>query len=465
MTPLAAAGYEEASRKSRKPIPDGGIDRLETLPKPAIGRAARRASLWRVAGMTRRLCVVGLGYVGLPTAAIFADAGLDVLGVDTAPEVVSRINSGTPHFVEPNLEALVRRTVEAGKLRAAAAPEPADVFVIAVPTPFGNGHRPDLGHLQAAIDALAPVLTTGNLVIIESTSPVGTTEAMAERLAALRPDLSFPQTAGDLSDIRMAHCPERVLPGRVIEEVTANDRVIGGMTRRCSAAAVAFYQHAVGGECHVTDARTAELAKLSENAFRDVNIAFANELSVVADRLGVNVWDLIDLANRHPRVNILRPGPGVGGHCVAVDPWFIVDSAPEESRLIRTAREINDAKPGWVVDRVLELARRHPKPVVACLGLAYKADIDDLRESPAVDIVHRLATEGSTRVLVAEPYVSKLPQVLEGAGATLADVGDAVAAAGIVVVLTPHRVFSNLRIRDLDQKTVFDVCGLFRALA
>ena len=360
--------------------------------------------------MIRSAAVIGLGYVGLPTAAVFADAGLDIIGVDVNPDAVASINAGRPHIVEPNLEALLRRVVEAGKLRAVTEPEPADVYVLAVPTPFKDAKQPDLKYIEAAAHALAPHMAKGALVILESTSPVGATEQLARWLAADRPDLSFPQDAGDLADVQIAHCPERVLPGRVLHEVVHNSRVIGGMTRHCAARAVAFYRLAVQGECHVTDARTAELAKLTENAFRDVNIAFANELSVICHDLGIDPWELIEMANKHPRVNILNPGPGVGGHCIAVDPWFIVDSAPGNARLIHQARDVNDGKPRWVVDRIAEKAARFKAPVIACLGLAYKPDVDDLRESPSVDVVREAVARGRTSVVgaVSPTYVPRL---------------------------------------------------------
>ena len=410
--------------------------------------------------MIRSAAVIGLGYVGLPTAAVFADAGLDIIGVDVNPEAVASINAGRPHIIEPNLEALLRRVVEAGKLRAVTAPEPADVYVIAVPTPFREGKRPDLKYIEAAAHAIAPVLTKGALVILESTSPVGATEQLAAWLAQDRPDLSFPQEKGDLADVQVAHCPERVLPGKVLHEVVHNSRVIGGMTRHCAARAVAFYRHAVQGECHVTDARTAELAKLTENAFRDVNIAFANELSTICHDLDIDPWELIEMANKHPRVNILNPGPGVGGHCIAVDPWFIVDSAPEQARLIHMARDVNDAKPDWVVDRIDEKANGIESPVIACLGLAYKPDVDDLRGSPSIDVVRKTVARGIGEVLVAEPYVSALPDDLHGA--EHADFEDAIRRADIVVVLTGHSAFRSIRISDLDGKALIDTCGLFR---
>ncbi|MEM9060191.1 MAG: UDP-N-acetyl-D-mannosamine dehydrogenase [Pseudomonadota bacterium] len=412
--------------------------------------------------MIRSATVIGLGYVGLPTAAVFAEAGIDIIGVDVNEAAVESINSGRPHIVEPNLEALLRRVVEAGKLRAMTTPERADVHVIAVPTPFTEGKKPDLKYIRDAATSLAPVLDKGTLVILESTSPVGATEQLAAWLAADRPDLTFPLDAGDLADIQIAHCPERVLPGKVLHEVVHNSRVIGGMTRHCAARAVAFYQIAVKGECHVTDARTAELAKLTENAFRDVNIAFANELSVICKDLDIDPWELVAMANKHPRVNILNPGPGVGGHCIAVDPWFIVDSAPENARLIRMAREVNDAKPVWVVDRIAEKAARFKSPVIACLGLAYKPDVDDLRESPSVDVVRETVARGIGEVLVVEPYVSELPSELDGA--EHADFADAVRRADIIVVLTGHSAFRSVRISDLDGKALIDSCGLFRAM-
>lgn len=412
--------------------------------------------------MTRSLTVLGLGYVGLPTAAVFADAGMDVCGVDVNADAVASINAGRPHIVEPNLEALLRRVVEAGKLRASTEVSATDVYAIAVPTPFREGKAPDLTYVRQAAEMIAPVLGHGALVILESTSPVGATEQLSHWLADLRPDLRFPHTAGDLAQVQIAHCPERVLPGKVLHEVVHNDRVIGGMTRHCAARALAFYQLAVRGTCHVTDARTAEMAKLTENAYRDVNIAFANELSLVCHRLDIDPWELIAMANKHPRVNILNPGPGVGGHCIAVDPWFIVHSAPDEARLIRTAREINDGKPGWVADRVADAASavQADCPVIACLGLAYKPDVDDLRESPSIEVVRQIAARDLGEVLVVEPFVSTLPDSLPGV--VLADFDDALARAHIIVFLTGHSAFRTVRLSDLDGKTVIDSCGFLR---
>src|SRR5690606_5491125 len=334
------------------------------------------------------ISMVGLGYIGLPTAAVFASRKIKVIGVDVNKKAVDTINRGEIHIVEPDLDMVVNAAVKEGYLRATTMPEPADAFLIAVPTPFsGDNHDPDLSCSEAAAKAIAPVLKKGNLVILESTSPVGATEQMAEWLAEARPDLSFPQDRGESSDIRIAHCPERVLPGHVLRELVQNDRIIGGMTPKCSEAACALYKSFVEGECVMTDARTAEMCKLTENSFRDVNIAFANELSIICDRLNINVWELIRLANRHPRVNILQPGPGVGGHCIAVDPWFIISKTPDEAKIIRTAREINDAKPKWVIDKVraavAKIMQEAPAKTasditISCFGVSFKADIDDL---------------------------------------------------------------------------------------
>gem|GEM_PF-41374 len=362
----------------------------------------------------RRLCVIGLGYVGLPTAAIFAGRGLTVTGVDVNAAIVDKINRGRIHIVEPDLETLVRDAVAAGRLRAVAEPAPADAFIIAVPTPFTGDHKPDLAYVMAAAESLAGVLKKGDLIVVESTVPVGTTETISARLAELVPRLGFPHEKGDAADVRVAHSPERVLPGQVVAEITRNDRVIGGISRRCGERAAALYRLAVKGECLLTTARTAELVKLAENAYRDVNIAFANELSLVADRLGIDVWEVVRLANRHPRVDVLKPGPGVGGHCIAVDPWFIVDSAPDQTPLIQAARRVNDAKPRYLARRVAEAAKGMKEPVIACLGLAYKADIDDLRESPAIAVVRELAKAKAGRIVAVEPHVTTLPASLEG---------------------------------------------------
>ena len=405
------------------------------------------------------ISVLGLGYIGLPTAAAFAARRKKVIGVDVNQHAVDTINRGAIHIVEPELDMLVHAAVTQGYLRATTTPEPADAFLIAVPTPFSDGHKPDLSYIEAASRTVAPVLKKGDLVVLESTSPVGATAKMAEWMAEMRPDLTFPQQMGDASDVRVAHCPERVLPGHVIRELVENDRVIGGMTDRCSEAARELYQVFVRGECIVTDARTAEMCKLTENSFRDVNIAFANELSLICDRLDINVWELIKLANRHPRVNILQPGPGVGGHCIAVDPWFIVDSAPDEAQLIRTAREVNDHKPHWVIERVKRAAARFKEPVIACLGLAFKANIDDLRESPAVEITAELAKRHPGLVLAVEPNISELPTRLKGE-VELCSLNEALLRADVIVVLVDHSPFKGVDPIRLQTKVVIDTRGM-----
>lgn len=398
----------------------------------------------------KRISVIGLGYIGLPTAAMFASRKIEVVGVDVNQHAVDTINRGEIHIVEPDLDLVVRAVVKEGYLRATTAPEPAEAFLIAVPTPFkGENHDPDLGFIEAAARAIAPVLETGNLVILESTSPVGATEAMADWLAQARPDLSFPQDAGEASDIRVAHCPERVLPGKVMQELVTNDRVIGGMTPLCSERAVALYKAFVAGDCVIASGpRVAEMAKLTENSFRDVNIAFANELSLICDKLDMNVWELIALANRHPRVNVLQPGPGVGGHCIAVDPWFIVSSAPEHAKIIRTAREVNDSKPSWVMDKIRAAIGEHliANPTktaagicVAVYGLAFKPDIDDLRESPALRIATQLKAEHPGKLFFVEPNIETLPEMLKGA--SLNSVEEAREAADIHVFLVAHKEF------------------------
>lgn len=395
------------------------------------------------------ISVIGLGYIGLPTAAVFASRKRRVIGVDVNRQAIDTINRGDIHIVEPELDMIVHAAVKEGFLRATAVAEPADAFLIAVPTPFKNDHEPDLSYIESASRTIAPVLKKGDLVILESTSPVGATEQMADWLADARPDLSFPITHGENSDIRIAYCPERVLPGHVLRELVQNDRVIGGMTPKCSAAAVSLYKIFVEGECVVTNSRTAEMCKLTENSFRDVNIAFANELSIICDKLDINVWELIRLANRHPRVNILQPGPGVGGHCIAVDPWFIVSKTPAQARLIRTAREVNDSKPEWVIDKVkrvvAEFLMAHPEKTasdvtIACFGVAFKPDIDDLRESPSLKICEVLAAQHPGRILVVEPNVS----ALDRPGLVLSSVSEAQSFADVCVLLVRHKQFLEL---------------------
>ncbi len=402
--------------------------------------------------MNPDLCVVGLGYIGLPTASLLATKGLLVRGVDTNPRVVETIGRGEIHLKEPELDVLVRSAVNSGNLVAATTPAPAPVTIIAVPTPFKAGHQPDLSYVEAATDAVAPHLRTGDLVLLESTSPVGTTHAIAARLAAARPDLVVD---GALS-VFVAHCPERVLPGHILRELIENDRIVGGVDAASTEAAAAFYERFVGGEVLRTDARTAELVKLVENASRDVNIALANELSMITHRLGVDVWEVIRLANRHPRVNLLTPGPGVGGHCLAVDPWFIVSSAPEEARLIRRGREVNEAKTHWVIERVLERAARFRDPVVAVLGLTYKPDIDDLRESPALEVARALRERVDGTVLACDPNLPRFDEF------PLLSLETCLEHADLVVILVAHRAFRALGRAALDDRIVMDVCGALR---
>lgn len=394
-----------------------------------------------------KVCVIGLGYIGLPTAAIFASRKVKVLGVDINQQVVDIINQGKIHIVEPKLDILVHTVVKDGYFKAATLPDEADAFIIAVPTPFkGNDHEPNLDYIKAASKSVAKVLKKGNLVILESTSPVGATEQMAKWLADERPDLTFPHQTGEESDIKIAHCPERVLPGQVIRELVENDRIIGGMTQQCTEQAVSLYKIFVQGECIKTNARTAEMAKLTENSFRDVNIAFANELSILCDKLDINVWELINLANRHPRVNILQPGCGVGGHCIAVDPWFIVHQNPNEAKMIKTAREVNDDKPNFVIQKIKERVKDISQPKIACLGLAFKPDIDDLRESPALDIVVKLANECANQILAVEPNIKQLPLKLQDkTNIELVSLEQALDKADVIVILVKHREFIGMQ--------------------
>lgn len=409
----------------------------------------------------KRVAMVGLGYIGLPTAALMASRGLEVIGVDVNQSTVDTINAGNVHIVEPDLDIVVRSTVTTGNLRATTVMEKADAFLVAVPTPFKDDHVPDLKYIESAASMIAPVLEKGNLVILESTSPVGTTEKLAAWLAEARPDLTFPQQSGEGADIQVAHCPERVLPGYVLQELVSNDRIIGGMGQKSIDKATALYKRFVKGNCIPTNARTAEMAKLTENAFRDTNIAFANELSLLCKRLEIDVWELISLANRHPRVNILQPGPGVGGHCIAVDPWFIVDSAPDLARMVRTAREVNDSKPLSVVSDIEKKAAKFKNPKIACFGAAFKANIDDLRESPAVQIVQLLSENIEAEVLLVEPNISSLPDTLKNSGVTLVSTETALQEADIVVGLVDHDEFKSLSKERLKSLVVLDYKGMW----
>ncbi|KUM35549.1 UDP-N-acetyl-D-mannosamine dehydrogenase [Arthrobacter sp. EpRS71] len=408
-----------------------------------------------------RVAVIGLGYIGLPTAAILATNGIEVIGVDVSERTVDAVNAGQVPFVEPDLGVHVSGAVSQGHLKASTTTPQAEAYIVAVPTPFQEDRSADLSYIEAAARGIAPQLQGGELLILESTSPPGATAHMANYILNLRPDLSL-----DGSDSRpaimVAHCPERVLPGRVMIELVTNDRIVGGITPEAAEAAKNLYSVFCQGEILTTDAVTAEMAKLVENSYRDVNIAFANELSVISERLGIDVWELIRLANHHPRVNILQPGPGVGGHCIAVDPWFIVAAAPEEARLIRTAREVNDAKPEWVFQQVVSSLQDLPADTeISVLGLAFKANIDDLRESPAIEIATHLAEElEDRRINVAEPHVDQLPKQLRGRGnVELMSVEESIERSGVVVVLVDHDAVKEIGPEFLAGKTVIDTRG------
>ncbi|PKM37195.1 MAG: UDP-N-acetyl-D-mannosamine dehydrogenase [Gammaproteobacteria bacterium HGW-Gammaproteobacteria-10] len=396
-----------------------------------------------------KVCVIGLGYIGLPTASLLGTKGFDVFGVDTSEHVVNTINQGKIHIVEPDLDILVKSAVQSGNLKAGLQPQEADVFILAVPTPFKDDHIPDLSYVEAATRVIAPFVKPGNIVILESTSPVGTTDDIVAKILS--------EEGHDVGrDVYVAHCPERVLPGRILTELVENDRIVGGINEISTEKVIEFYRAFVRGEILATDAKTAELSKLSENSFRDVNIAFANELSLICDQENINVWELIKLANRHPRVNILQPGPGVGGHCIAVDPWFIVARSPDQARLIRTAREVNDAKPHWVIDKVKVSADKFKNPVIGCLGLAFKADVDDLRESPALDIVKEIRNQGIGEVLVAEPNLTEHKEF------ALLPYQEVIKRSDIVLLLVDHKPFKLLKAADLKEKILIDTRGVIQ---
>ncbi len=412
--------------------------------------------------MVTSLSVIGLGYIGLPTAAVFADHGLQVYGADVNAEAVKKINDGIPHFGEPDLDVVVKRAVDRGFLKASVTPQPADAYIIAVPTPFTEDKKPDLSYVLSAARNIAPLLKAGDLVIIESTIFPGATEQTANLIAELRPDLMTEGKGGERqSELLFAHCPERVLPGKILHEIVYNDRVIGGMTGKAGQKAAELYKIICKGERHITTARTAETVKLVENSFRDVNIAFANELSLICDKIQINVWDTIRLANLHPRVNILSPGPGVGGHCIAVDPWFLYAAAPEEARLVKTAREVNDSKPDFVVRKVKEAAEKLKDPVILCLGLAFKADVDDMRESPSVIVTKKIAEAGIGTVLAADPYAEVLPKELQNSQVTLIDTETGLQKADILVLLTDHKSFKNIPREILMKNIVIDTRGVW----
>ncbi len=413
-------------------------------------------------GCELKVAVLGLGYIGLPTAAVIARTGAMVLGIDVHQHVVDTVNAGKVHIEEVDLDGLVSGVIARGTLRASTRIEPSDVFLIAVPTPFGEDHAPNIGYVLKAATSVATVLKAGDTVILESTSPVGTTDKVAELLSQLRPDLKVPGHCSGTADIAIAYCPERVLPGRILVELIENDRVVGGITPRCARKALQFYRRFVRGACVTTSARAAEMTKLTENAFRDVNIAFANELSIVADGMGIDVWEVIRLANRHPRVNILSPGPGVGGHCIAVDPWFLVAADRDNTPLIRTAREVNDGKTDHVVARAAQMiADAPPHARVACLGLAFKANIDDFRESPALKVAVELAQKFGERVQLVEPYATALPADFDGTGAQLIDIDTAIDRCDIFILLVDHDVFKSVPLDERADKIVYDTRGIW----
>lgn len=397
----------------------------------------------------QKICVIGLGYIGLPTASLLGTKGFEVHGVDTSKQVVDTINQGKIHIVEPDLDIMVKSAVNVGNLKAGMEPVEADVFIIAVPTPFKGEYQPDLSYVEAATRMISPYIKPGNLVILESTSPVGTTdEVVASILKEAGHDID--------KEVYVAHCPERVLPGRILVELVENDRIVGGINPFSTEKAVSFYNSFVRGEVLATDARTAEMAKLTENSSRDVSIAFANELSLICDKEGINVWELISLANRHPRVSILNPGPGVGGHCIAVDPWFIVARDPGNSRLIKTARLVNDSKPQWVIDKVKSKAEKFKHPIIGCLGLAFKADIDDLRESPAVEIVRKLIKDNVGEIIVSEPNLKSHDEF------NLMPCEEVIKQADILLLLVDHKEYKGLKTLELNEKVLIDTRGVIR---
>ena len=413
------------------------------LPGPATGT-------YLESSMHRTICVVGLGYIGLPTASFLGTKGFRVVGVDAEPRVVDTINRGEIHIVEPDLDILVKSAVQSGNLTARAEPQESDVFIIAVPTPLRQpGNRPDVSYVEAATHSIAPHVRPGNLVIVESTIPVGTTTGVV--LPILRAE-----ARDGARGVHVAHCPERVLPGRILVELVGNDRIVGGIDDESTEVAARFYRAFVTGQVLETDAATAEMAKLSENTFRDVNIALANELSLICDRHGIDPWEMIALANRHPRVNILQPGPGVGGHCIAVDPWFIAASAPDIAPLISTARQVNDGKPDWVVGKIRAAAARFEKPVIGCLGLAFKANVDDLRGSPALDIARRVRDEGLGELLVCEPNLATHREF------DLVALDDVLRRANVIALLVDHTPFRALRADQFCGRALIDTRGIVR---
>ena len=445
-TSAAAAG---TARQAAAPLPVVSFGKPDSAPRPDSRRA--------------EICIVGMGYVGLPLAALLAGKSIKVAGCDIRDDVIDAVNDGRITIVEPFLDDLVANVVADGYLSAFKTPQPADTFFIAVPTPTDEHHKADLTAVFSAARSIAPVLQPGNLVVIESTSPVGTTDRTAEILAELRPDLTFPHQAPESSDIMMAYCPERVLPGEALRELTENSRTLGGLDHRSGEAARIVYSKFVTGDLSVTSARAAELSKLAENSFRDVNIAFANEMSMLCDRIGVDVWEVIKTANLHPRVNILSPGAGVVGHCIPVDPWFIHEMAPDITPLIRTAREVNDSKPHYVVEKIRQSAAEDRNAKIVLLGLAYKPDVDDMRESPSIEIAELLLAVGFTNVHAVEPHAEALPRSLQGKAITLhRELDEALNDASAVAILVPHKAFAPLKTMHFANGVLIDPVGYIR---
>ena len=411
-----------------------------------------------------KLCICGLGYIGLPTAAMFASNGVSVSGVEVNQHAIDMINQGKIHIVEPGLGEVVKKAVENGLLTASRTATEADGYIICVPTPFkGQNHEPDLSYVEEAAREIAPYIRKGNTVILESTSPVGSTQIVADIIAKMRPELKVASEDSEVCDVYVAYCPERVLPGKIMFELVNNDRIVGGINRISAEKAADIYAVFVKGELLKTNARTAEMSKLTENAFRDVNIAFANELSLICDRLKIDVWELIELANHHPRVNILNPGPGVGGHCIAVDPWFIVSKTPDLAKMINTARNVNDGKPEWVKQKVRDaiVGLNKTSLKIACLGLAFKPDIDDLRESPSVYITRDLSREFPGTVVAVEPNISELPSALRDSDVSLVDL-DSALKADVIVLLVDHREFKNNVPKLSSDQVLIDTRGIWQ---
>lgn len=409
--------------------------------------------------LNKKVCIVGLGYIGLPTAAVLADKGFLVHGVDVNEKAVNLINNGEVHIYEPDLERVVKKVVTAGNLSADIEPIKADVYILAVPTPFKENHKPDLAYVESATRSIIPYIEPGNLIILESTSPIGTTEKIVEFILNERTDLSIDEKKSN--QIYVSHCPERVLPGKILKELIENDRIVGGINKISTQKTAEFYESFVDGKVLQTNAKTAELSKLTENSYRDVNIAFANELSMICDDLDIDVWELIKLANHHPRVNILQPGPGVGGHCIAVDPWFIVDASPDKAHLIHAARNVNDSKPYFVIEKVKEAIGDSVNSKIACLGLSFKANIDDLRESPALEIVKELAEICNSTIYVAEPHITELPSSLRTKNIELMKTEDAIEKADILVLLVDHDYFKVIDKNTFKGKHIIDTRGIY----